>query len=110
MKIPRWALLVPFIFFSIVHAWLAVQWIAKWGFFGAIWVWLKSSALDPIYAAAVIDFLTVIILVGLWLLADYGSRAGKMTLRFFAWCALYLVIPSLGIFAYFLWVRPAPRV
>ncbi len=110
MKLLRPTLLASFVIFSMVHIALAYQWITKWGFFGAIWVWLKSAPLDPIYTAAVVDFLTVIVFLGIWLLADYRSRAGRLTLCFIGWCALYLVIPSLGLMAYFLWVRPEPRI
>ena len=104
--IPKQVLLALLVVLGAVHGWLAVQWIGKWGFWGAIGHWLASAGLDPIYAAAVLDFITVIALVGLWLISDYRSRLGRVNALFLAWCAFYLVIPSLGLLVYFLWTRP----
>lgn len=104
--IPRWVLLSLLAVLSIVQGWLTVQWVGKWGFWGAIVVWLSSAKLDPIYATGVLDFLCVMAFVGIWLLHDYRIRAGRVSPRFLAWCFFYLIYPSLGILAYVLWMRP----
>lgn len=105
----RTLLLTALIIFGPLHAWLAYEWTTLHGFFGAILHWLESAKLDPIYAAAVVDFLTVIGLVGLWFLNDYKSKGGKLSVKFMSWSALYLVLPSIGILTYFLWIRPTPK-
>lgn len=90
-----------------LQAWLCYRWTEKHGFWGGILHWLEGVARDPVEAAAVIDFVLFIAWVGIWLLKDYPRERSKKSPGFFAWCALYLVWPSLGLMIYFLFIKKA---
>jgi hypothetical protein len=106
--LPRPILWIFLLLNAIVQGLLCLRWASDHGFWGGIWFWLKSSQIDAVYAAAVIDFIMTIALVGLILLKQFPAHLRKGA-PFFGWCALYLVWPSLGILVYLLWIDRAPQ-
>jgi hypothetical protein len=89
-----------------VQAYLLWAWSAKHGFFGGIVFWLRQSSLDPIFLAAMVDFLIFMLLVGLILLNDWPQGVSKRSWWFPLWCFLYFIFPSLALISYLLWIRP----
>ena len=87
----------------------AVQWVGKWGILGGIQHWLASAWIDPVYAAALVDFVCLIAIGGIALATDYRARGGAWNVWFFLWSLIYLVFPSLGAAFYFLFLQPARR-
>lgn len=96
--------------FSAIQAYLAFHWISLHGFFGGILKWPESATLDPIYAAAVIDFLLLIGLLGVWLLISFPPQTRKKhPILFTCWGLLYLLFPSLGLLSFWLFFTDKRR-
>jgi len=96
-------LLAAFTLLNIgVQGWLCTQWVALHGFWGALLYWLKTYSQDPVLAAAVIDFVVAIAVMGILLLNRIPTEEKRKPL-FFVWCAVYLVWPSIGLLLYLTW-------
>jgi hypothetical protein len=88
-----------------VQAVLAWDWIGKFGLVGGIIKWFESARLETIYAAAVIDFTALILILAIWYWIDSGNLKKQRPLLFWGLMSLIWFLPSLGISAYFLFFR-----
>ena len=78
---------------------------ARYTFSEGFTEFFRMSIADPLLAAGLIDFMTVAVILLVWLIADVPSSQ-RLKPRTFAWVASFLVVPGLGLLLYLLWLNP----
>lgn len=88
-----------------IQLYLMSDWVTKWGFVDGILKWFESATLESIYAAAVLDFLCLILTIAvIFWIAERPMRSQK-PLQFWALMGLIWLFPSLGVAVYLLFFR-----
>jgi hypothetical protein len=91
----RQFLIVPFLACAVGHAILCSRWIKIWGFWGSLLHWFETFS-DPISAAAGLDLMVLMVVVGLWMLYREGRWNRLITFIFIP----YLIFPAPLFFLY----------
>lgn len=82
--------------------------VGKYGFWEAFPVFFTLSLGDPLLAAGLVDFMTVIGILLVWLITEL-PRERRWGARTYLWLVSYVVFPGLGLLLYFLWLYPQHR-
>lgn len=82
--------------------------VGKYGFLEAFPAFFVMSLQDPLLAAGLVDFMTVIGILVVWLLADLPAER-RWSAKTWLWLVSYIVFPGLGLLLYFLWLHPRHR-
>jgi len=79
---------------------------AKYTFAEGFTEYVAMSLADPLLAAGLIDFMTINVILVVWLISDLPV-ARRWQPRTFAWLFSFAVFPALGLMLYLLWLNPA---
>ena len=82
--------------------------VGKYGFIEAFPAFFAMSLQDPLLAAGLVDFMTVIGILVVWLIVEL-PKDGRWRPQTFVWLLAYIVFPGLGLLLYFLWLNPQHR-
>ena len=108
----RLSLLLVFFVFAIAQIYntffLDGGIVGKYGFFNAFPAFFTMSLADPLLAAGLVDFMTVIAILVVWLLAELPA-ATRWHAKTWLWLVSYIVFPGLGLLLYFLWLNREHR-
>ena len=83
--------------------------VGKYGFLDAFPAFFIMSLADPLLAAGLVDFMVVISLALVWMLADL-PREQRWGGRTWIWMISFIVFPGMGMLLYFLWLHPRHRL
>ena len=108
----RLALLVVLVIFSALQVYntffLDGGIVGKYGFLEAFPIFFTMSMADPLLAAGLVDFMTVVAILVVWLIADL-PKSGRWGAKTWIWLVAFTVFPGLGLLLYFLWLHPGHR-
>src|SRR5215510_13304314 len=79
---------------------------AKYTFVEGFTKYFAMSLADPLLMAGLIDFMTIALILLVWLIADLPAGL-RWKPRTFVWLISFLVFPGLGLLLYLLWLNPA---
>lgn len=82
--------------------------VGKYGFIEAFPAFFTMSLQDPLLAAGLVDFMTVIAILVVWLLAELPA-SDRWKPKTWIWLVSYIVFPGLGLLLYFMWLHPRHR-
>ena len=106
----RALLLVLLVVFLTLQGWAAFFQhdggiVAKYSFTSAFTEYVNISLQDPLFTAGLIDFLTIMGILLVWLIAELPNQH-RWKGKTFVWIAAFCVYPGLGLFLYLLWLNP----
>ncbi len=80
---------------TLMHAYLASQWISIFGFLGGIMHWFETFH-DPISFAAGFDLMVLMILTAIWMIYREKRWTWALTISVIP----FIVFPAIGFFLY----------
>lgn len=83
--------------------------LSKYPLFAVIPEYINISLQDPLFTSAFIDFLTVQLILFVWLMADLPSGT-RLKPKSLVWVFIYVIYPALGLMLYLLWLNRDHRI
>jgi hypothetical protein len=78
---------------------------AKYSFSEGFTEFVAMSLEDPLLTAGLIDFMTIAVILVVWLIADLPAQR-RWKPKTFVWLVSFIVFPGLGLLLYLLWLNP----